>query len=56
MRASARIAERLGKRNDAIATLRTYVAIRAKADAAHQADLQDARTTLARLEKESHGR
>jgi TolB-like protein len=56
MRTSARIAERLGKRNDAIAALRTYVAIRAKADAAHQADLQDARTTLARLEKEAHGR
>ena len=56
MRATARIAERLGKRNEAIAVLRTYVAIRAKADVAHQADLQDARATLARLEKESHGR
>jgi len=56
MRATARIAERLGKRDEAIASLRTYVAIRAKADAAHQADLQDARTTLARLEKEAHGR
>jgi hypothetical protein len=56
MRATSRIAERLGKRNEAIAALRTYVAIRAKADAAHQADLQDARATLARLEKEAHGR
>lgn len=56
MRTSARIAERLGKRNEAIASLRTYVAIRAKADAAHQPDLQDARATLARLEKETHGR
>ena len=42
--------------DEAIAALRTYVAIRAKADAGHQADLQDARATLARLEKESHGR
>jgi len=56
MRASARIAERLGKRNEAITELRTYVAIRAKADAAHRADLQDARATLARLEKATHGR
>jgi hypothetical protein len=56
LRSAARIAERLGKRNEAITALRTYVAIRAKADAAHQADLQDARTTLARLESETRGR
>ena len=56
LRASARIAERLGKLDEAIAALRTYVAIRANADAAHQADLRDARATLARLEKKSHGR
>jgi hypothetical protein len=56
LRASARIAERLGKRDAAVAALRTYVAIRAKADAAHQADLRDARATLARLERENPGR
>jgi hypothetical protein len=56
LRAVARIGERLGKRNEAISALRTYVAIRAEADAAHQADLQSARATLSRLEKEAHGR
>jgi serine/threonine-protein kinase len=56
LRASARIAERLGKRDAAVAALRTYVATRARADAAHQADLQDARATLARLERANPGR
>ncbi len=56
LRARARIAERLGRRRDAVAALRTYVAIRGNADAQHQADLRAARVTLAKLERRPSGR
>ena len=56
LRAKARLAERLGKRELAIAALRSFVSIRAKADAPYQAEVAQARAHLAKLEQHAGGR
>jgi len=56
LRAKARLAERLGKRNDAITALRLFVSIRARANAPYQAEVAQARAKLARLEQQAAGR
>ena len=56
LKARARIAERLGMRNEAIEALRTFVVMRAKADPRLPPEVAEARATLAKLEKQSTGR
>jgi hypothetical protein len=56
LKARARIAERLGLRDDAIRALKTYVAMRARSDPPFIPDLTAARARLAKLEKEGAGR
>ena len=56
LRAKARLAERLGKRDEAIAALRLFVSMRAKADAPYQADVAQAKDRLAKLERQAAGR
>jgi hypothetical protein len=56
LRAKARLSERLGKREQAIAALRLFVSMRAKADAPYQAEVAQARERLRRLEQHSAGR
>jgi serine/threonine-protein kinase len=56
VRNGARIAERMGKRTEAIDRWRRYIGIRQRADARLQADVADAKARLAKLERESAGR
>ena len=56
LRARARIAERIGRRADAVGALREFVALRARADAPYQREVAQARATLAKLERQSTGR
>ena len=56
LRRSARIAERLGRRGDAIAALRLFVALHAKAEPRYQREVEQARVTLAKLERSTSGK
>lgn len=56
LRRSARTAERAGQRENAINALRRLIGMRAKADPQFQAEVQELRARLARLEAESRGR
>jgi hypothetical protein len=56
LKAHARIAERLGLRDEAIRTLKTYVALRARSDPPFMPELATARATLSKLEKQGAGR
>jgi hypothetical protein len=56
LRAKARLSERLGKREQAIAALRLFVSVRAKADAPYQPEVAQAKAHLAKLEQQAAGR
>jgi serine/threonine-protein kinase len=56
LKARARIAQRLGMRNEAIEALKVFVLLRAKADPRFQPEVAEARATLAKLETQSTGR
>jgi len=56
LKARARIAERLGMREEAIRSLRKFVGMRSRSDPQFRAELTEARATLAKLEKQSTGR
>ena len=54
--ARARIAERLGLRDEAITALKAYIGMRARSDPPFIPELRAARAKLATLEKEGAGR
>jgi tetratricopeptide (TPR) repeat protein len=56
LRLNARVAEAAGEREEAIRSLRTYIALRANAEPALKADVEAAKQNLARLEAASRGR
>lgn len=56
LRGQARIAERLGRKNDAIRALRLFIGLRAKAEPPYQREVAQARLTLAKLEKQQSGK
>jgi len=56
LRAKARLAERLGKRDEAIAALRQFVSIRDRAGAPYHPEVAQARARLAKLEQQAAGR